>query len=173
MYTAPAKGGVFLSHFTVWSARACFKETKGDVYSQQSQTASHSSKARGRNVLSFFKKAREGKKITAKDTVEFVRDACRTTYWKRLSAEGFYQLQTFFRIEQPGILGCAPCGRVIASRRFEGTHRLIFRVICPWILSHSSAISHKPRTNASEWALEKSMCAHSNQGCWFWNRSDC
>lgn len=59
-----------------------------------------------KRLVFFANKASERKKITAKDTVEVVREACRTTHWKRPSAEGFYRLQTCFCVEQPGILGC-------------------------------------------------------------------
>lgn len=103
----PLKAECF-RHTSLFEARVpCLKERLGDVYSQQSQTPSQSSKQCGRNALNFSKKkVREGKKITAKDMVEVVREACRTTHWKRPCAEGFYQLQTCFRYEQPGILGC-------------------------------------------------------------------
>lgn len=174
MYTAPAKGGVFLPHFNVWSARApCLKERQGDVYSQQSQNPSQPSKACGRNGLSFSKekKARERVKIKAKDTVEVERKASRATHWKRPSAEEFYHLQNCFCIEQPGILGC----RAMWSGNCFQTFR---RNAPPHIQGYMSMnsltfFSHKPRTNGSEWALEKSMRAHSNQGCWLWDRSDC
>jgi hypothetical protein len=111
------------------------------------------------------KKARERqrKKIKAKDTVEVVRKASRSTHWKRPSVEEFYHLQTCFRVEQPGILGC----RAMLSGNYFQTFR---RNAPPHIQGYMSVnsltfFSHKPRTNASEWGLEKSMCAHSNQGC--------
>jgi hypothetical protein len=175
MYTATAKGGVFLPHFTVWSARAMFeRETGRCLLSAESNSLPLLQGMRLKRLVVFAKKAKERKKITAKDTVEVVREACRTTHWKRPSTEGFYRLQTYFRIEQPGILDCLSMwsGSCFQTFRRNATPH-IKGCMSVNSLSHSSAISRKPRTNASEWALEKSMRAHSNQGCWFWDRSDC
>lgn len=82
------------------------RETGRCLFSAESNSIILLQGMRPQRLVVFANEARERKKITTKDTVEVVREACRTTHWKRPSAEGIYRLQNCFRIEQPGILRC-------------------------------------------------------------------
>lgn len=54
---------------------------------------------------------------------EVMREAYRITHWKLHSAEGFYWLQTFLRVEEAGLLGCFAVCLGNFFRRFRDTYR--------------------------------------------------
>jgi hypothetical protein len=139
----PLKAECFC-HTSPSEARApCLKERQGDVYSQQSQTPSHSSKACGRNVLFFFFKKCERGKEDYSERHGWGRAGSLPHYPLETTQCWYYQLQTCFRIKQPIILGC----RTMSSgNRFQTFRRNAPPHIQDYMSVNSlTYFSHKPQ----------------------------